>query len=108
MAAREEQETVVTMGRVDDYMSIWTNNIVHVRALEKESRAKRVKPVYPGGIPYTDAELSAHVEEGWGVTYHVKAEDARILNVFGRKRKPMTEEEKKAAGERLRAGKAAS
>lgn len=102
MAAREEQETVVTMGRVDDYMSIWTNNVVHVRALEKEERAERVGP----SEEMTDKQMADHLENGFGVAYRVKAEDARILNVFGRKRKPMTEEQRKAAGERLRAGRA--
>lgn len=103
MAAREEQETIVTMGRVDDYMSIWTNNIVHVRALEKESRAKRISPENPISFD----EFSEHLDAGFGVEYLVKAEDARILGVFGRKVKPKTEAERKAVGERLRAGRRA-
>lgn len=101
MAAREEQETIVTMGRVDDHMDIWTNNVVHVRALEKEARAERVE--LPGA---TDEDISLWLEEGFGLTYRVKAEDARILNVFGRKVKPKTEEEKKAIAARLAAGRA--
>lgn len=106
MAAREEQETIVTMGRIDDYMSIWTNNIVHARALEKEDRAERIRPTSPGVSELRQAELlSEWLDQGFGVEYRVKAEDARILNVFARKRKPMTEAQKKAAGERLRAGK---
>ncbi|AXC36253.1 hypothetical protein SEA_MUSETTA_30 [Microbacterium phage Musetta] len=100
MAAREEQETIVTMGRVADYMSIWSNNVVHVRALEKEARAKRV-----GLEGVSDDDLSAYLEAGFGVEYHVAAEDARILNVFGRKVKPKTEEEKKAIAARLAAGR---
>lgn len=102
MSSREEQETIVTMGRVADHMSIWTNNIVHVRTLEKEDRAKRISPD-PDRIKSGD--LSAYLEEGWGAEYHVKAEDARILGVFGRKVKPKTEEQRKAAGERLRAAR---
>lgn len=100
MAAREEQETIVTMGRVADHMDIWTNNVVHVRALEKESRAVRqdLKDA-------TEDDISAYLEAGFGVTYHVAAEDARILNVFGRKVKPKTEEEKKAIAARLAAGR---
>lgn len=100
MAAREEQETTVTMGRIDEHMSIWTNNVVHVRALEREDRAVRreLKDA-------SEDDISAYLEAGFGFTYDVAAEDARILNVFARKRKPMTEEERKAAGERLRAGK---
>jgi len=103
MAAREDQETIVTMGRIADHMTIWTNNIVHVRALEKEPRATRMVPA-PDRI--SGEALSDYLGQGWGVDYKVKAEDARILNVFARKRQPMTEEQKRAAGERLRAAKA--
>lgn len=104
MAAREDQETIVSMGRVDDHMSIWTNSIVHVRALERESRAVRISPKNP----ITFEEFSEHLEAGFGVEYHVKADDARILNVFGRKVKPKTEEEKRAIAERMRAGREAT
>lgn len=104
MAAREEQETIVTMGRIDDYMTIWTNSIVHARALEKESRAERVKPA---GWHQFEA-LGDHLDDGFGIEYRVKAEDARILNVFARKVKPKTEEEKRAIGERMRAGREAA
>lgn len=92
MPAREEQETTVTFGRVDDYVSIWTNNIVDIRKLEKEARAERVKP---------EALTEEHIEGGWGVDYRVKAEDFNILGGFRRKR-VMTDEQKAAAGERLR------
>lgn len=106
MAAREDQETIVTMGRIDDHMTIWTNNVVHARALERESRAVRTSPPINTFIDKSAADqLADHLEAGFGVEYRVKAEDARILNVFARKRKPMTEAQKKAAGERLRAGK---
>lgn len=105
MAAREEQETSVTQNRLDDYVEIWTNNVVDVRTLEKESRAKRVSPVYSGKIAYSDAELAAHIEEGWGVTYRVPTDDFHPLKGFRRKRKPLTDEQKAALGERLRAGR---
>lgn len=104
MAAREEQETIVTMGRVDDHMTIWTNNIVHVRTLEKELRAIR-QEIPPYGKLITAQQLSDHLEAGFGVEYHVAAEDARILNVFGRKVKPKTDEEKRAIAARLAAGR---
>lgn len=107
MAAREEQETIVSMGRVDEYMTIWTNNIVHVRALEKEPRAKR-EPIQPFGESISEIDLSNHLEAGFGVEYRVAAEDARILNVFGRKVRPKTEEEKRAIAERMRAGREAA
>lgn len=103
MAAREEQETVVTMGRVDEHMNIWTNNIVHVRALEKEDRAVRVNP----GPEMSEDDFALLIEAGFGAEYHVKAADARILNVFARKVKPMSEERRKATAERLAAARAA-
>lgn len=105
MAGRDEQETTVAQGRLDDCVEIWTNNVVDVRALEKEERAKRVSPVYPGGVAYTDTELAAHVEEGWGVTYRVSTDDFHPLKGFRRKRAPMTDEQKAAVTARLRAGR---
>lgn len=106
MAGRDEQETSITAGRLDDYVEIWSNNVVDVRALEKEARAKRVAPVYPGDVAYTDAELAAHIEEGWGVTYRVSTDDFHPLKGFRRKRKPMTDEEKAVVSARLAAGRA--
>lgn len=106
MATREEQETIVTMGRVSDYMDIWTNNVVHVRALEKESRAERMSPCWLEPEAREAELLSEYLDAGFGVEYRVKAEDARILNVFGRKVKPKTEEQKKEIAARLAAGRA--
>lgn len=92
MPAREEQETTITFGRIDDYVSIWTNNVVDIRKLEKEDRAERVKPA---------VLTEEHIEVGWGVDYRVKAEDFHILGGFRRKR-TMTDEQRAEAGERLR------
>lgn len=101
MAAREEQETTISMGRMDAYMDIWSNNIVHVRKLEKEERAVRVSP--DPEMPEDD--FAAWLDAGFGAEYRVDAEDASILTVFKRKRAPMSDEQRKAAGERLRAAK---
>lgn len=106
MAAREEQETIISMGRVSDYMSIWTNNIVHVRALEKESRAVR-QPIQPYGNLITAQQLADHLDAGFGVEYHVAAKDSRILGVFARKTREMTAAEKAQVAERLAAGRKA-
>lgn len=101
MAAREEQETSITQNRLDDYVEIWTNNVVDVRALEKESRAKRASPSEIA----TMEELAEHLEAGFGVTYRISTDDFHPLKGFRRKRQPLTEEQKAALGERLRGGK---
>lgn len=98
MAGRDEQETSVTQGRLDDYVEIWSNNVVDVRKLEKEARAKRVSP--EGDV--TAEELAEHLEAGFGVTYRISTEDFTPLGGFRRKRKPLTDEQKAALGERLR------
>lgn len=104
MAAREEQETTITAGRIDDHIEIWSNNVVDVRKLEKEDRAVRVIPD-PDRVKSDD--LVEHLENGWGATYRVKAEDFNPLGGFRRKR-VMTDEQKAAAGERLRAARKAA
>ncbi|AWY05002.1 hypothetical protein SEA_HORTUS1_23 [Microbacterium phage Hortus1] len=98
MAGRDEQETQVTQGRLDDYVEVWSNNVVDVRKLEKESRARRVSP--EGEV--TAEELAEHLEAGFGVTYRISTEDFTPLGGFRRKRKPLTDEQKAALGERLR------
>lgn len=101
MAGRDEQETQVTQGRLDEYVEIWSNNIVDVRALEKEARAKRITTL-PGGVEMTAEQLADHLEAGFGVKYHISTEDFHPLKGFRRKRKPLTDEQKAALGERLR------
>lgn len=103
MAGRDEQETSITAGRLDDYVEIWSNNTVDVRALEKESRAKRIVP-NPDRI--NGEALADYMEQGWGVTYRVSTDDFHPLKGFRRKRKPMTDEEKAAVSARLAAGRA--
>ena len=95
MAGRDEQETQVTHGRLDDYVEIWSNNVVDVRSLEKEDRAKRIKP--EDGV-----DLAEHLEAGFGVTYRISTDDFSPLKGFRRKRKPLTDEEKAKVSERLR------
>lgn len=98
MAGRDEQETQVTQGRLDEYVEIWSNNVVDVRKLEKESRAERV------GVAraLNESQLAEHLEAGFGVTYRISTEDFTPLGGFRRKRKPLTDEQKAALGERLR------
>lgn len=98
MAGRDEQETNVTQGRLDDYVEIWSNNVVDVRKLEKEARAKRTSP--EGDV--TVEELAEHLEAGFGVTYQISTDDFTPLGGFRRKRAPMTDEQKAELAERLR------
>lgn len=106
MAARDEQETNITHGRLDDYVEIWSNNVVDVRKLEKEPRAIRITKKDFDGRPLNSGTIVEHLEAGFGVTYHVSTEDFNPLGGFRRKR-VMTEEQKAAAGERLRAAREA-
>jgi hypothetical protein len=104
MAGRDEQETNITAGRLDDYVEIWSNNVVDVRKLEKEDRAKRVSP----SDAVTMEDLAEHLEAGFGVTYRVSSDDFTPLGGFRRKSKPLSEEERAARGERLRAARLTS
>lgn len=99
MAGRDEQETTVSQGRLDKYVEIWSNNVVDVRKLEKESRAKRIVPA-PDEVKSDD--LATYLEEGWGATYRISTEDFTPLGGFRRKRAPLTDEQKTALAERLR------
>lgn len=101
MAGRDEQETQVTQGRLDDYVEIWTNNVVDVRSLEKESRARRISVIPPG-----EDGLAEYLENGFGVTYRISTDDFHPLKGFRRKRAPMTDEQKAAVSARLAKGRA--
>lgn len=84
-----EQETTVSAGRTDEYVQIWTSNIVHLRALRKDSR---VKEVY-GSEEYGQFEVSAEVYDP--------------IKGFKRASRKMTEEQRAAASERLAKARAA-
>lgn len=106
MAGRDEQETQVTQGRLDDYVEIWSNNVVDVRKLEKEDRAKRVSPISDDpDRDVTPEQLADHLEAGFGVTYRISTEDFTPLGGFRRKRAPLTDEQRAALRERLNGGK---
>lgn len=105
MAAREEQETSITQNRLDDYVEIWTNNVVDVRTLEKEPRAKRQTLRGINREPLSEDNIPEYLEAGFGITYRISTDDFHPLKGFRRKRKPLTDEERAALGERLRGGK---
>lgn len=86
MATLDEQETTVTQVRNGD-TNIWTANPVHLRALRKrvaEGRATETRT-------WEDA-----------AEFLIPLSDFDPLKGFRTKRKPMTDEQRQAAAERLK------
>ncbi|MGX9349190.1 hypothetical protein [Microbacterium sp. KNMS] len=91
MAARNEQETTVTLGRDDEYAYIWTNNPVHARKLDADKRVTRI---------------TANGDE-FGGQYQVLAADFDPLKGFRRRGRELTPEQKAEAAARLAQARAA-
>lgn len=87
MTARAEQETTVSAGRDDELVLVWTNNTVHLRKLRNDSRA---------------TELWGDEECG---QFTIPAAQFDPLKGFKRKGRVMTDEERAAAADRLRAAR---
>jgi hypothetical protein len=87
MASLIEQETIVTAGRTEAVVYIWTSNPVHLRRLRKDPRATETA----GGIDYGQ--------------FTIPSDGFDPLKGFKRKGRVMSDEEKAAAGERLRAAR---
>lgn len=87
MTARDEQETTVTAGRDENVVRIWSNHLPHVRKLRKNSRV---------------VQVSGDDTEGF---FEVASSDYDPLIGFRRKGKPMTDEQRAAAGARLAAAR---
>jgi hypothetical protein len=85
MTARDEQETTVTAGRDEEWVSIWTNNPVHARRLDKDPRAEKTK----------------EGPDEFGGWYRIRATDFDPLKGFRRAPRVMTDEQRAAAVERL-------
>jgi hypothetical protein len=85
MTARDEQETTVTAGRDEEWVSIWTNNPVHARRLDKDPRAEKTKDG----------------PDEFGGWYRIRATDFDPLRGFRRAPRVMTDEQRAAAVERL-------
>jgi hypothetical protein len=85
MTARDEQETTVTAGRDEEWVSIWTNNPVHARRLDKDPRAEKTKDG----------------PDEFGGWYRIRATDYDPLKGFRRAPRVMTDEQRAAAVERL-------
>lgn len=83
-----EQETTVTAGRSEKYVDIYTTNSVHLKKLRSDSRVAEIR----GG-------------EDWG-QFRIPAPMYDPITGFKRARKPMTEEQKVQASERLEKARA--
>ena len=88
MASMEEQETTVTQLR-NGGTSIYSANPVHIRKLEKEPRAERVK------VWMEDGRIDA-------AQYEIAAGDFDPLKGFKQRRRPLTEEERAKRAETFR------
>lgn len=94
MTATNEQETTLTAVRNDPWVYVWTNDLRMVRRLAKR-----------GYEP-----LETPKEGEWGGHYKLPSADFDPLSGFKRKSRPLTDDERSAAAERLaryRAEKAA-
>lgn len=83
MSARNEQETTVSVGRDDELVHIYTSNTVHLNRLRKDARFTEVR----GGE--------------WDGFFTIPSKQFNPLGGVKRKSKPMTEEQRAAAVERL-------
>lgn len=84
MTSLDEQEVTVTWLRSEDKVRIYTSNPVVARQLRKEPRVTQEKG-----------------DETWG-EFTVAITDFHPTKGFKRKSRKLTDEQKKAAGERLR------
>lgn len=91
MTARAEQETTVTAGRDETTVYVWTNNPVHARRLEKDTRVVKV---------------SGNSDEVGG-QYQIPADVFDPLRGFRRKSRPLTPAQREAAAQRLTAARKA-
>ena len=92
MTARSEQETTVTAGRDEEWVSIWTNNPVHARRLDKDPRAEKTK----------------EGPDEFGGWYRIRSTDFDPLKGFRRAGRTLTPEQRTAAAERLANARKAS
>lgn len=91
MASMEEQETIITQNRADDAVSIYTSNTHDIRYFKKTAAFTLVQE-------WLDAE-TGEVE---AASFTLPAERANIRKIVKREN-TMTEEQKRAAADRLRA-----
>lgn len=85
----EEQETIITQNRADDYVSIYTSNPYDLAYFRKTKGYKLVEEWTE------DGEVVA-------AQFQLPKEQANVRKIMKRKN-TMTDEQKRIAGERLRA-----
>lgn len=91
-----EQETTVNMNREDEYAVVDTRNARHIRAIQKDDR-----------FDVQTVHLDEETGEVEAVIAHISLEHFDPLTGLKRKKRELTEEERKAVGERLRAAREA-
>lgn len=87
MVALDEQETTVSGYRNDGVVHVYTSNLVHLRRLRKDARV---------------AELAGG--DDWG-RFTIPSDLFDPLKGFKRAGRKLTDEQRAAAGERLRAAR---
>ena len=90
-SSRDEQETTVSQSRDGEWISVWSNSPVHARKLEKLSFV---------------IKDSGNADDHGGF-YRIPADRYDVLTGFRRQRSPMTDEQRAAAAERLKAAREA-
>jgi len=91
-----EQETTVNMNREDDYAVVDTRNAKHIRAILADDRFT---------LKY--AFLDEETGETEALIAHISLEHFDPLTGLKRRKRELTDEERKAMGERLAASRAA-
>lgn len=89
MASMEEQETIITANRADDFVNVWTSNTHDIAYFKKTAGFELVKET-----TYEGATESAE--------FRVPADRVNYRKILKAKRAPLTEEQRLAATERLK------
>ena len=88
MTARDEQETTITFMRDDEQVSVYTSNVPHLRRLRNLASDRDYVTEIRGG-------------DDWG-EFMVDAANFKLFSAIRNKR-TMTDEQREAAAERMRA-----
>ena len=94
MASLEEQETIITQSRADDYVSIYTSNSHDITFFKKDNRYTLVKEWFdPENGEVEAAEFRLH-------------KDKANIRKITKSTRNLTEEQRKASIERLQRARA--
>lgn len=92
-----EQETHVSMNREEDSVQVYTANARHIRAIQKDNR-----------FEVTHVSFDPETNEVEAISAKISLEHYDPLTGLKRKKRDLTDEERKAMGERLAAARAAA